>query len=481
MELSCGPPPSMARRFNDVRRDASRPRVKMAVLTAQAVRERAGPEVYAAAKAAGILTVAGLATGLSNLIFNVIAARASGADRYGGIGTLLALVTVASYLAIATAYAVARRTALSDLSARLVLARAAKSLVPWIACMLPVLIAIGPLTDYLHISSELPGALALSTVVVMLVGSLATGVLIGRRQFKVVAAISIGSALIRVLLGIALPKLFDVTVAALLATLLPVVVVCVTSILLVVRISASEGSIAAASETSTARDIGKGLARDSIAGAAGAMALWAVWASPLLAARHGLSSGESGRFTAAQVLAGAVLYVVAPVTMAFFPTISRHRTADTVAVGALMSAALALVGACALVVFGPVFVTTVYGAQFSTSGGLFLELGLSATSVAIGTFALWASRARYGRTSRVSVVAAIALALEGAAVGLLHPSAGLLAVTPLAALTIASTLGLLLFAVRGGGIISALSRLVGPLSPRQRMASKLRDSDLGTQ
>jgi O-antigen/teichoic acid export membrane protein len=438
----------------------------MAVLTAQAVRERGRPEVYAAAKAAGILTVAGLATGLSNLIFNVIAARASGAERYGGIGTLLALVTVASYLAIATAYAVARRTALTDLSARLVLARAAKSLVPWIACLLPVLIAVGPLTDFLHISSELPGVLALGTVLVMLVGSLATGVLIGRMRFKVVAAISIGSALVRVLLGIALPKLFDVTIAALLATLLPVVVVCVTSILVVVRIGASEGSAAAVSETLTTRDLGKGLARDSIAGAAGAMALWAVWAAPLLAARHGLSSGESGRFTAAQVLAGAVLYIVAPVTMAFFPTISRHRTTDTVTGGALMSGALALVGACMLVVFGPVFVTTVYGPQFSTSRGLFLELGLSATCVAIGTFALWASRARYGRTSRVTIVAATALALEGAAEVLLHPSAGMLALTPLAAMTIASMLGLLLFVAQGGSIAPTLRRLAAPMSPR---------------
>jgi hypothetical protein len=111
------------------------------------------------------------------------------------------------------------------------------------------------------------------------------------------------------------------------------------------------------------------------------------------------------------------------------------------------------------------FVTTVYGEQFSTTRALFLELGLSATSVAIGSFALWASRARYGRTSRVTVVATIALALEAVAEVVLHPSAGLLAVTPLAALAIASALGLLLFVAQGGSIVPTLRRLAAPMSP----------------
>ena len=206
----------------------------MSVLTARAVRERTGPEVYGAAKAAGILTVAGLATGASNLVFNIVVARASGAERYGGIGTLLSLVTVASYLAIGTGYAVARRTAIHGWNPRFVLGGSARRMVPWFVCLVPVLIAVGPISEFLHLPSRLPAVIALGTVLTMLTGSLATGVLIGCRRFRLVAGLNIGSALTRVLLGAVLPKLFDATDAALLATLIPVAIVCVGAILLVV-------------------------------------------------------------------------------------------------------------------------------------------------------------------------------------------------------------------------------------------------------
>ena len=153
----------------------------MSILTPQAIRERAGPEVYGAAKAAGILTVAGLATGLSSLAFNVIIARASGAARYGGIGTLLSLVTVASYLAIGTAYAVARRAAAHDVNPRHVLGSSARAMLPWYLLLLPLLAAVGLIASFLRLPSSLPVVLALASILTMLISSLATGVLIGCR------------------------------------------------------------------------------------------------------------------------------------------------------------------------------------------------------------------------------------------------------------------------------------------------------------
>jgi O-antigen/teichoic acid export membrane protein len=418
----------------------------VAILSVEAVRKRAGPEVYGAAKAAGLLTVAGLATGLSNLIFNVVAARASGAERYGGIGTLLALISVASYLGIATTYAVARRTAIHELDPRFILRGAARTMVPWFACLLPVLIAIGPISDFLQLPSALPTGLAVCTVLVMLVGSLANGILVGCRRFRLVAALNIGAAVTRVLLGLVLPGIFDATDAALVATLIPIALVCVTAILLVLRIGAFERTATAMPTAAARENASRGLPRESIAGAFGAMALWAVWAAPLVGARHGLSTADSGRFAAAQVLASAVLYVVAPVTVAFFPTISKHRDSKALMIGMLLSGLLAVTGATALALFGPLFMTTVYGAQFATTRGLFLELGLSAMCVAVATFALWALRARHGRAFGVTVIAVVALALEAAAWAWWSPRAGVLAVGPSAALLVATALTLLLFA-----------------------------------
>ena len=74
----------------------------MTSLSTQFIRNRATPEVYNAAKAAGLLTAAGLAAGASNFGFNVIVARASGAARYGAIGTLVSLVTVGLVAALAS-------------------------------------------------------------------------------------------------------------------------------------------------------------------------------------------------------------------------------------------------------------------------------------------------------------------------------------------------------------------------------------------
>ena len=433
----------------------------MTILTPRAVRERTGPEVYGAAKAAGILTVAGLATGLSNLAFNIVVARGSGADRYGGIGTLLSLVTVASFLALGIGYAVARRTAIHELHPRLVLRGAARSMVPWFACLVPLLIAVGPTSDFLRLSSGLPVAIALGVVLTMLVGSLATGVLIGCRRFRLVAGLNMSSALTRVGLGAVLPRFFDATDAALVATLIPVAMVCVGAMLLVVRISQPAHAVSEAPPTNRHDAVGHGLPRDSLAGAIGSMALWAVWAAPLVAARHNLASADSGRFAAAQVLSGSVLFIVAPVTMAFFPTISKHRDGNAVVAGMVISASLALLGSVGLVMFGPLFMTHVYGAQFSTSPWLFLEFGLSATSVAMATFALWASRARYGRRSRVTVIALVALALEATAGGVFSPGQGALAVAPFGALFVAAMAALLMAAIREGGILPVVKRLTG--------------------
>jgi O-antigen/teichoic acid export membrane protein len=410
------------------------------------------------------LTAAGLATGLSNLVFNIVAARASGAERYGGIGTLLSLVTVASYLGIATAYAVARRTAIHELNPRFILGRAARTMVPWFACVLPLLFASGPISDFLQLPSALPAAIAVGIVLLMLVGSLANGVLVGCRRFKLVAALNIGAAATRVLLGLSLPGIMDTTDAALVATLIPTALVCISAILLVLRIGRSERIPKTLPDAAKRDEVSRGLPRDSIAGALGAMALWAVWAAPLVGARHDLSASDSGRFAAAQVLASAVLYVVAPVTVAFFPTISKHRDASAVMVGVLLSAILALLGTAALVLLGPLTMTRLYGVQFSTTRGLLLELGLSATCVAVATFALWASRARHGRTYGVTVIAVVALALEAGAGTLFHPRAGLLAIGPSGALVVATVVGQLSVAVLRRRAPTLLGRSAAPSS-----------------
>ncbi|TMB89107.1 MAG: hypothetical protein E6J45_10605 [Chloroflexi bacterium] len=421
----------------------------MTALSTQFIRNRATPEVYNAAKAAGILTAAGLASGASNFGFNVIIARASGAARYGAIGTLVSVVTVAGFLAIAAGYAVARRAATSELSPRDVLVRTTRSLGPWFLCLVPLFIVVKPIADFLHLAGVGPVLMAIGTVAAMLAGSLASGILLGHSRFRLIAALTVGNAFVRLLLGAVLPRILEATDAALLATLIPVALVNALSVLLVMRLPLPARPISAPISASSDDAVGKQLPRESLAGAIGSMALWAVWVAPLVIATHGLARVESGRFAAAQVLASAILLIVAPVTTAFFPTIARHRDRSAALVGVVATAVLAMVCAAALALIGPVFMSRIYGPGFAAPRALLTEFGLSALAVAVATFALWAARARDGRHLRVTVIAIAALALEGVAGGLLHPSADVLAAAPVLTLLAATAASYLIDALRG--------------------------------
>jgi O-antigen/teichoic acid export membrane protein len=421
----------------------------MTSLSAQPIRRRANPEVYKAAKAAGLLTAAGLAAGASNFGFNVIVARASGAARYGAIGTLVSVVTVAGFLAIAAGYAVARRAATTDLSPRDVLARTTRSLGPWFMCLVPLFIVVKPIADFLHLAGVGPVLMALGTVAAMLAGSLASGVLLGHSRFRLIAALTVGNALVRLLLGAVLPRVLDATDAALLATLIPVVLVNAMTVLLVLRLPLPARPSSVAPSVLSHDAVSKQLPRESLTGAVGSMALWAVWVAPLVIATHGLARVESGRFAAAQVLASAILLIVAPVTTAFFPTIARHRDRSAALVGGVATAVLALLCAAALALIGPWFMSRIYGAGFAASRALLTEFGVSAIAVAVATFALWAARARDGRHVRVTMIAIAALALEAVAAGLLHPSADVLAASPVITLLAATAASYLIDVLRG--------------------------------
>jgi len=392
----------------------------------------ADPEIASAAKAAGILTGAGLLTGASNFAFNVIIARASGAERYGAIGTLVSLITVAGFLAIGAGYAVARRAAITELPSRQVFVVAIRSTGPWFLVLVPLVALVKPIADFLHLSGVGPVLMAFATVAAMLAGSLASGVLLGRGRFRLIAGLTIGNALLRLLLGALLPLILPATEAALLATLGAVFAANAVAIVLVLRPAHTATRLPRAPlDQLAARDVGVRLTGDSVAGAIGSMALWAVWTAPLVIATHSLSATRSGRFAAAQVLASAILILVAPITSAFFPTIARYRRSSAIRVGALCTAALALVCAIALALLGPMVMGRLYGPAFAASMTLFVAMGSSAIAIALATYALWAARARHGRHAEVTVIAFIALGLEGLCGGLLHPSGDLLAVLPL--------------------------------------------------
>src|SRR5437870_3697938 len=110
-------------------------------------------EALQAGKAAALLTMVGLLTGVSNLAFNVLVARRSGADAYGVFAALLTLAQIAGVLAVATNFTVAKRVARADRLTGTLIRRSLMSSWPWLL-LGAGLFALTPfLQSYVHLSS----------------------------------------------------------------------------------------------------------------------------------------------------------------------------------------------------------------------------------------------------------------------------------------------------------------------------------------
>ena len=116
--------------------------------------------------------------------------------------------------------------------------------------------------------------------------------------------------------------------------------------------------------------------------------LWVAWILPVVQARHFLSHDAAGRFGAAAFLATGILFLISPLTTAFYPTIVRTRQVRPIVVGLL--ATLGLAGACAvgMTAFGSIIERKAYGPGFVVSWQCFFGLGLSVALVAVATYGL---------------------------------------------------------------------------------------------
>src|SRR5205823_129497 len=100
----------------------------------------------------------------------------------------------------------------------------------------------------------------------------------------------------------------------------------------------------------------------------------------------------AGRFGAAAFLATGILFLISPLTTAFYPTIVRTRRVRPIVVGFL--ATLGLAAACAIVLtaFGATIERVAYGRGFVVSWQCFFALGCSVALVAVATYGLWVTR-----------------------------------------------------------------------------------------
>jgi len=406
------------------------------------------------AASAGVLLVgAGAVAGILNLLFNVVVARGGGVSAYGAIGPLLTLATVTGLLAAGLEYGVARVAALAPKPAGELVPMAFRAVLPWVLPTLLLALLAVPIAGFLHLSSPLPVLLVTLLAALSVAGAAVSGLLIGLRRFRVLASLGIGFAVLRLALGFLLGRGGGAVDGSMVASLAPIVGSTLLGVAILLRWPlAGDGA-----ETGDGRPQPEGLGRTGFVGALIAGALWTIWGIPVLFARHALSSAAAGDFAASQLLAGGIVWVTAPLVSAFYPTIVRHRHGSPVAIGALGTLCIALVGLVILTVVGPGLITELYGGHFSGSRGLLLMLAMSATATACTGFACWAALARKRAIRHTLAALGLALLLELGWAGLVGHTNTTLAAGPLLALALSGATV---------GTVAIISwRRAGPFAP----------------
>ncbi len=375
------------------------------------VKEHTAPtgEIRRAARAGVLLVAAGGITGALNLIFNVVVAREGGVSDYGAIGPLLTVVTVVGLLATGFQFGIARHAAVTTRPPAQLLWPALRSVLPWAAGALVLAVLSWPLAGFLHLHSVLPVLLIAALAALGVLGAAVSGLLVGLRHFRVIAALGVGSALLRLALGFLVGHGQGAVLLSLVASLAQGAATFAGGLAVLMFILGHGTAVTSA--PAVRADPGPA-GRTGLTGSLIAGALWAVWGLPVLFARHVLSPAAAGDFAATQLVVGALIWGTAPIVTAFFPTIARHRARTAVIFGELATASIALLGAAVLTGIGPGLIARVYGAGFGESRPLIAALALSATITTCATFTAWSAVAAKEHVAGIVVALALALSLE---------------------------------------------------------------------
>ncbi len=371
-------------------------------------------EAARATRAAGLLTAAGVLTGIVNLAFNALVARTGGTSAYGAISVLLSVGTIAGFLGIGTSYAVAQWASHSRRPVASLLPAAVRSTAPWLALGVILALVCVPASDFLHLSS--PGLFLMADLlfVVTILGAAPGGLLIGVRRFSILASFSVLAAIVRMTLGATLTHGSPVA-GSMLASLLPPAAIGVMSAAIVLRSTAVNHGLAVSSPAESERqepEHGRYVFGQGLIGALLAAGLWGLWSMPLVLARHELTGVASGDFAAAQVLTSGILFLVTPCITAFFPSVVSHPERRVILTGLGVISAVAILSAVGVAVVGPTLMGRVYGSHFEASAGVFIPLGASAVCVSVASYLAWVARATTRHLAVLAACVGVGLIIE---------------------------------------------------------------------
>jgi len=390
-------------------------------------------EAAQAGKAALLLITVGLLTGVSNLAFNVLVARLSGADAYGTFVALLTLSQIAGVLAVATNYTVARRVARADHLTGALIRRSLVSSWPWLLVGAGLFAVTPLLQGYVHLRSPAAVLTADGVFIVIVTSAVPNGLLIGLRRFRTLALLNFVGALARLAVIPFLPSGPNATVGALAASAVPFLIIGPSALIIVLlsrrRIPMWQTARAGDQDASP-------LSLETMGAALLAAMLWSLWSIPPLIARNGLDGLAAGDFSATQLLAGGILFLSTPAITAFFPITARGRSLRTVMLGLGGLVGLCSFAVVVLALLGPRLMGPLFGPGYSSPVLLFAALGTSAALVAVANFGAWMARAMHRLVWVAFAGSAAALASELVIGLLLHPLPLGLALLPATAVVV---------------------------------------------
>jgi O-antigen/teichoic acid export membrane protein len=302
----------------------------------------------------------------SNYLFHVLISRRLGPEDYGDLGSVLAVMLVLSVPISAIQAAIAKqisqvRTTAGEEQAAVIWGASLRGSLRLALALSAVLLALTPvMTRFLHLDSWATWLFVGLYVLPAVAWPVLLGALQGMKRFGDLAWASAASALLRVVLGVALVDAGTGVPGAVAASVMAQLAGAAIALSLLARRGPLRLRVAARTGAFL-KEVGPVLS--------GLAAMWAVIEVDLILARHYLPDVAAGEYAAAGLLARAVLFVPAAVSMIALPSLSEvsgrgPRAYRWLFSGTLVTATLAGLTALVLSIGGDAAIHLTFGSQF---------------------------------------------------------------------------------------------------------------------
>ena len=342
----------------------------------------------------------------SNYAFHVVASRLLGPSQYGALAALLAFVLVVSVPSGVLQTVAAKRVAgLNDATTedeyRSLTTSATRGVEPFaVLAGLAIMVAAPLIASFLHVG-VLTALLLGPYVLFALVSSVLLGVLQGRMRFGRVGCAQATAVVVRFGAGVSLVLLGLGVAGALLGSVLAQGAV----LLVAARLNALRWGDRRRVAPTT-----KWFRGHTMSTLAALSSFWLLVETDLVLARHFLPSATSGVYSAAGVLARAILFLPAAISIVALPHFARVRDRPGEArrwltIALVLTGPLAVATLVLMIAFRTTLLSITFGPRFVDGAPLMPVLGLAMVALALTNVLIYFHVAMETRAYRLVFVA----------------------------------------------------------------------------